>query len=126
MLQPRRSVAVRFVPFLKRLDRARRLQRRPFQIWYKQKVARDYEPLSNSQAWSIYGNLQADEVVSFVSEPNGIDPIWKRFSSLNTPSPKVWMDAYLASFCVAGDMEMTTFDQGMRRFEAEGLKLNVL
>ncbi len=36
------------------------------------------------------------------------------------------MDAYLASFCVAGDMEMTTFDQGMRRFEAEGLKLNVL
>lgn len=75
---------------------------------------------------NFYDSLQADEIVSFVPEPNGIDPIWKSLSSLNTSSPKVWMDSYLASFCIAGDMEMVTFDKGMRCFKAESLKLNLL
>jgi toxin-antitoxin system PIN domain toxin len=56
-------------------------------------------------------------------EPDGIVPIWRRLARRPNAAPKVWMDAYLAAFAIAGKMTMVTFDRDFKAFEKEGLKL---
>lgn len=80
--------------------------------------------LSNVQAWSSYYSLIADERVAFVEEPPGTEAIWERLSSRHTPSPKLWMDAYLAAFAIAGGHQLVTTDAGFRHYD--GLDLVIL
>lgn len=80
---------------------------------------------SNTQAWGYLDAFLADSRISFMSiEPPGLDPLWRQYSSRATPSPKLWMDAYLAAFARAGRFRFVTFDSAFRQFE--GLDLLVL
>ena len=49
---------------------------------------------------------------------------WLALASRDTASPKLWMDAYLAGFSLAGGYRMVTNDSGYSQFE--GLKLLIL
>ena len=51
--------------------------------------------------------------------------MWRR-AGLDTPSPKHWMDAYLAAFAMRGGQRLVTFDRAYRQFETAGLDLLLL
>jgi toxin-antitoxin system PIN domain toxin len=74
-------------------------------------------PLTNRQAWSAYEALLADDRVSFLPrEPPGVEPLWKKLAVRGTASPKLWMDAYLAAFALAGRHRLVTTDVAFRQF----------
>ena len=81
-------------------------------------------PMTNAQAWAAYHALVADERVSFAEEPAGVEAVWERLASRRSASPKLWMDAYLAAFAIAGGYQFVTTDRGFRQHE--GLDLLVL
>jgi len=82
-------------------------------------------PLTNRQAWSAYEALLKDDRIAFRSdEPTGLEPLWKELAARGTASPKLWMDAYLAAFALAGQYRMVTTDSAFRQFR--GLDLLVL
>jgi uncharacterized protein len=60
------------------------------------------------------------------AEPEGTRELWLKLAAVPSPSPKVWMDAYLAAFAIRAGLPLATFDTDFRGFEAEGLRLNLL
>lgn len=82
-------------------------------------------PLTNRQAWEACESLLADDRVAFGSdEPPGLAALWKRFAVRRTASPKLWMDAYLAAFALAGGCRIVTTDAAFRQFA--GLEVELL
>jgi toxin-antitoxin system PIN domain toxin len=82
-------------------------------------------PLTNREAWSAYEAFLADDRIAFQAvEPAGVEPQWKKLAVRGTTSPKLWMDAYLAAFALAGRYSMVTTDVAFRQFR--GLDLVVL
>jgi uncharacterized protein len=72
--------------------------------------------LSNLDALATLNQLMASATVAYRPEPAGLEPIWHRPAALPSASPKVWMDAYLAAFATAGQLQLVTFDQGFAQF----------
>lgn len=85
----------------------------------------EYEsnPYSNLNAWAFYTHLIGDQLVGYAEEPSGLEAIWKSLTTRATPSPKVWMDAYLAAFAIAGNYSFLTTDGGFRQFTGLNLVL---
>lgn len=81
-------------------------------------------PLTNRAAWSAYQGFCADERTAWAEEPRGLESHWKKFSERLKPSPKLWMDAYLAAFAIAGGYQLVTTDKAFKQFI--GLDLLVL
>ncbi|MBI3822637.1 MAG: PIN domain-containing protein [Planctomycetes bacterium] len=81
-------------------------------------------PLGNKTAWAVYDKFLADKRVTWVKEPRGLDRQWRIFGSEPKPSPKLWMDAYLAAFAVTGGWQMVTADRAFEQFK--GLDVVVL
>ncbi len=82
-------------------------------------------PLTNREAWSACEALLTDDRIDFrAAEPAGLEPLWKELATRGTASPKLWMDAYLAAFALAGRYRMVTTDVAFRQFR--GLDLLVL
>ncbi len=73
------------------------------------------EALSHSDAWACYDALMEDERLSFALEPLGFEHMWRRFTMVDSYSPKVWNDRYLAAFAVTADLTLATFDQALGR-----------
>ncbi|HXY42492.1 MAG TPA: TA system VapC family ribonuclease toxin [Vicinamibacteria bacterium] len=89
-------------------------------------VLRPYgnRPLTNRQAWDAYQALLADDRIAFrPEEPAGLDALWRRFAVRGTASPKLWMDAYLAAFALAGGYRMVTTDAAFKQFGGLDLEL---
>jgi len=82
-------------------------------------------PLTNDQAWAAYEALLGDDRITFHgAEPSELESMWGRFARRDSASPKLWMDAYLAAFALAGGFTMVTTDAAFRQFS--GLDLLVL
>lgn len=90
------------------------------------KITESYRPLTNRQAWETYDRLCEDDAVIFAEEPPGLDRIWRQLAHPGTASPKLWMDAYLAAFAIAGKMRLVTLDHNFKSFEEHGLDLWLL
>jgi uncharacterized protein len=90
------------------------------------KISEHYVPVTNRKAWEAYDKLCQDETLIFVEEPAGLERIWRKLASPSSASPKLWMDAYLASFAIAGGFRMVTFDRDFRSFEPHRLNLLIL
>lgn len=84
------------------------------------------EGLTNRDALAALDALQALPQVRVLDEPPGIVALWRTFADLATASPKVWMDAYLAAFAVAGGLRMVTLDGDFRNFSTRGLTLELI
>lgn len=80
-------------------------------------------PLTNRGAWSAYEALLTDDRIAFQEEPAGLEPLWKEFAVRGTTSPKLWMDAYLAAFALAGRFRMVTTDAAFTQFRGLDLLL---
>ena len=82
-----------------------------------QPITAGYVPITNRAAWEVYDALQQDDNLTWLPEPAGLDPVWRRFATLESSSSKRWMDAYLAAFAIAGGYRLVTFDGIFRNFE---------
>ena len=81
-------------------------------------------PLTNQTAWSVYAGFLADERIAWAEEPRGLEAHWKKLAGGPKASPKLWMDAYLAAFALAGNYQLVTTDKAFKQFK--GLELVVL
>jgi toxin-antitoxin system PIN domain toxin len=81
-------------------------------------------PLTNKAAWSVYEGFLADERIAWAAEPRGLEAVWKKLAAGSKASPKLWMDAYLAAFALAGGYRLVTTDKAFKQFR--GLDLLVL
>jgi uncharacterized protein len=75
------------------------------------------------QAWDLWDKVCADDRIEFLSEPEAIEGEFRRLSALRSPSPKVWVDAYLLAFASVAGLKLVTFDRGLR---ARGAEVHVL
>ena len=80
-------------------------------------------PLSNKAAWSAYEGFLADERIAWASEPRGLESHWKNLAGNAKASPKLWMDAYLAAFALAGGYQLVTTDKAFKQFKGLDLLL---
>lgn len=81
-------------------------------------------PLTNRKAWATYRALLADDrIVLRAEEPAGLETRWERLAVRDTASPKIWMDAYLAAFALAGGYQMVTTDAAFKQFPGLDLEL---
>jgi hypothetical protein len=76
-----------------------------------------YEPVSNDRALALYAQLRRDPAFCLVAEPPGTEALWHRWAAHVQPSPRRWMDAYLAAFASAGGYRLVTLDRAFRQFE---------
>jgi toxin-antitoxin system PIN domain toxin len=80
-------------------------------------------PLSNNKAWSFYERLRANKRISWADEPDGLEPHWRKLAANAKPSPKLWMDSYLAAFALAGGHRLVTSDKAFKQFNGLDLQL---
>ena len=83
-------------------------------------------PLTNSDALLTLDNLQALPQVTWRDEPPGVLGLWRTLAGLDSASPKVWMDAYLAAFAIAAGLRLVTLDKDFYNFFPQGLDLALL
>ena len=72
------------------------------------------DALTRRQAWNRVEHLMADPRVRFLSEPEGLVPLWLTFSKRDDHSHLLWMDDYLAAFAQAANAELVTMDRAFR------------
>lgn len=91
-----------------------------------QRIAPDYLPLSNREAWGVHDRLMEDDATGFEPEPPGVEFVWRQLSETGNSAPQVWMDAYLAAFAIAAGMRLVTLDKDFLNFTSHGLDLHLL
>lgn len=74
-------------------------------------------PFSNAEAWKIMMSWTGQPAVFFANEPIDLEEKWRSLAAIRSPSPKVWMDAYLAAFTCCSGLRMVTNDKAFRRFK---------
>lgn len=84
------------------------------------------EGFTNLDAVSLIAALVKLPNIRMLTEPLELEPLWHRLAGLQTASPKVWMDAYLAAFAIRHEAEFVTLDRDFQNFEKDGLKLRLL
>lgn len=84
------------------------------------------EGLTNRDALTALDALQALAQVTVRDEPPGTFTLWRTLAARDTASPKVWMDAYLAAFAIAGGLRLVTLDQDFKTHVPNGLNLSLL
>jgi toxin-antitoxin system PIN domain toxin len=72
--------------------------------------------LTMGQAWNLYDRLMSDSRFVYRAEPDGIEALWRKLCPPSQVAPRLWTDAYLASFAAVNGMQLVTFDRGFRRF----------
>jgi uncharacterized protein len=81
---------------------------------------------TNRDALIVMDSLLSLPQVAARAEPDGAFELWCNMASKDTASPKVWMDAYLAAFAIAGGTNLITLDHDFKNFLAYGLSLELL
>ncbi len=81
-------------------------------------------PLSNREAWAVYARFREDDRITFANEPEGVEETWGKLALRGTPSPKLWMDAWLAAFAIQSASQLVTTDKAF--FQFKGLHALVL
>ena len=70
--------------------------------------------LGQADAWKAYDQWLADDRVSLLAEPSGLDREFRLLTKQDAPAPKQWADAYLSAFASVAGLTLVTFDQGFR------------
>ncbi len=86
----------------------------------------DAENLTNRDALAGLQILLSSPTVHEMDEPPGTAILWQQLATRNTASPKVWMDAYLAAFAIAGNLRLVTLEKDFKAYVSKGLDLDLL
>jgi toxin-antitoxin system PIN domain toxin len=84
----------------------------------------ELDPASNRMAWERFEELLNDPRISFSPEPPGLEETWKSLALRKTPSPKLWMDAYLAAFAIRSGFQLVSADKAFSQFK--GLNFHLI
>lgn len=79
------------------------------------------DPLTVAQSWQAYRSFRELPEVAFVQEPEGCETLLEAWATTGDPSARLWTDAYLAAFAMAGAFRLVTFDRDFTSFS--GLEL---
>ena len=82
--------------------------------------------MTNSLALEMLDLLLGLPHVIERDEPLGMVSRWRKLAALPSPSPKVWMDAYLAAFALSAGLSLVTLDKDFTAFTRHGLDCNLL
>lgn len=82
--------------------------------------------LTNQDALVALHTLLARPGVRERDEPPGTATLWHQLTSRDAASSKLWMDAYLAAFAIAGGMRLVTLDRDFKAFVGAGLELKLV
>jgi uncharacterized protein len=66
-----------------------------------------------SSAWRVLDQIQADDRIAFLAEPEGLERELRSRTDMSTRSPKLWADAYLLAFASAAGLKLVTFDRAL-------------
>jgi predicted nucleic acid-binding protein len=66
-------------------------------------------PLTNKEAWRVYDGFLLDSRVRVFPELPALEDSFRSYSSLRQPSPKLWVDAYLAAYAAANEAILVTY-----------------
>ena len=69
-----------------------------------------------AEAWSIYTARLATGRSVLLAEPDNVDSVWQRLSSVENFHIRDSADAYLASFALCADYRLVSFDAGFARY----------
>ena len=72
------------------------------------------DALSRRAAWERVEQLMTDSRVRFLTEPDGLVPLWVAFSKRDDHHHLLWTDDYLAAFAQAANAELITIDEPLR------------
>ena len=79
--------------------------------------------LSQAAAWQVYEELQKDERVIFLPEPNGLEERWRELTVRRSSSVNLWTDCYLRAFAEVRGIQVSTFDRGLAAAAQSGALL---
>ena len=74
------------------------------------------ETVSLKEGWQLYDRILSDQRVQFTDEPTDLEQYWRSYTNVDSLSPKLSSDAYLAAFARAAECQLITFDQAFRQF----------
>ncbi len=86
----------------------------------------DAQGQTNRSVWLALDTLQALPQVTWRDEAPGVFAQWRSLAALDSASPKVWMDAYLAAFAMQAGLQLVTLDRDFKNFVKQGLDLKLL
>jgi uncharacterized protein len=75
------------------------------------KHAMHEDALSQREAWRVFDRLREDERVTFLLEPDGLEPTWRAATQRPSPSTSLWTDSYLHAFAAERGATVVTFDR---------------
>ena len=70
--------------------------------------------MNQKEAWEAYDRWTEDDRVDFHDEPAELEIQFRSLTQRGLPSPKGWVDAYLATFAAVAGLRFVTFDRGFR------------
>jgi toxin-antitoxin system PIN domain toxin len=70
--------------------------------------------VTQKEAWQVYQTLSKDQRVTFFHEPSGIEDGWRRLTQGGTAATNTWTDAYLSAFASIRNLQIVSFDSGIR------------
>ena len=80
--------------------------------------------LAPDEAWRIWEELTLDRRTAFLPlEPYGLESAWRENIRHRAPTPKLWMNAYLAAWAETAGLTVATFDSGFRNYPRIHLQL---
>ena len=79
---------------------------------------------SNQDAQAVLKKwLNQPEIQYMDTELVGTFSLWQQLSTSPFPSPKTWMDAYIAAIAIQANLPSVTFDKGFQAYTSSGLQL---
>lgn len=80
-------------------------------------------PLSVAQAWKVYQDYRSRPSIGFAGDPAECETLLQVWADTDLFTARLWADAYLAAFALAGGYRLVTFDRDFGRFEGLDLLL---
>ena len=71
------------------------------------------EVLTQRQCWTLYHRWITGGKAKLESEHVRVGKLFEQRTTTDNPSPKKWMDAYLAAFAEAGNLTLVTLDPAL-------------
>ena len=72
--------------------------------------------LSHAEAWDVYQRFIALPNIKVLAEPAGLDSHFQALTIAPALPHRLWTDAYLAAFAIAGGHRLVSFDADFARF----------
>ena len=79
--------------------------------------------LSSRDAWRAYIRILADDRIGFAPEPLTMEGEWRKLTTSDRPTPKIWTDAYLAAFARSAEMHFVTLNRAIAALDPNVLLL---